>query len=404
MWARAVVAPIGDNPCRLLALLAQVGERPDGWQERVWKYPQCTFVSARVTSRRLAQWCTEGPQIFEFGPVRTTIEFGENKQYTQIHVPSLAQYSEVQLDWPSFRHTPSLADTSHVNPPQDYLVGTGATPSFPAFGGAFNAFFYDQYSISGVSNSPPLGVNVNVVDNRARIRRVRVRPASIEIWLGGSGLSETMLELNSAGYRTVVNVEKPRVVIPLPDGLPSDAWIWLKSGTEWLDFRPLSQWGGVVSPDIEIELPRDPVAELSELVTRGEGQFLEYKEKLPDTVGEKRNVLKTVVAFANGAGGMFVFGIEDETKAVKGIPGKASVERHRLSDMVRDLVSPSPRVSIEAGVIDGRHLLVLKVPAGAGTIHALMLDRNKPEFYVRRDGTTFYARPDELDATASRIA
>jgi hypothetical protein len=69
--------------------------------------------------------------------------------------------------------------------------------------------------------------------------------------------------------------------------------------------------------------------------------------------------------------------------------------------MVRDFISPSPDVSIEAGDIDGRHLLVLRVQPSPGTVHALVLDRNKPEYYVRRDGTTFYARPDELEAIAT---
>jgi len=395
-----VLAPAGESPARLLALQALVGPRPDGWQDRLWEYEQCTFVSGRVTTRRLAQWFNGGEQPFALGTVRATIEFTENTGYTKIHVPSLARYSSVQLDWPSFRHTPGLADQSHFNAPQNYLVGAGSTPSFPMFGGAFNAFFYDDYAISGVANSPQLNVSINVVDSRARVRRVRVKPASIDVWLGGSKIRGALLELNGVEYRTVVEVEKPRIVIPLPDGLPSDAWVWLKSGSEWLDFRPLNQWGGTLSPDVEIELPRDPAAELSYLATIGEGQFLEYKEKLPDTNDQKRKVFKTAVAFANGAGGTLVFGIEDETKAIKGLPGSVSVERRRLTDMVRDLISPSPRVSIDAGDVDGRHLLLLRVHPSPGTVYGLMLDRNKPEYYVRRDGTTFYAQPSEMEAIA----
>lgn len=395
-WIRVLVAPVGDEPAKPLALQARVGPKPEAWAEQAWCYEQCTFASGQVTSRRLAQWLKGGAQTLSLGPVRTKIAFPDNAQYTCIHVPSLAQYNNVQLPWPSFVHTPGLVNGGHVNPPQGYLVGSGATPSFPAFGGAFNAFFYDQYGISGVGNPQFNVASIHVVDNRARIRRVRVRAASIDVSLGGTALRDTVIELNGAEYRTVVKVEKPRVLIPLPDGLPSDAWIWLKAGTQWLDFRPLNQWGGVVSPDIEIELPRDPAAELSLLATRGEGPFLEYKEKLPDTRDEKRNVFKTVVAFANGAGGSIVFGIEDETKLIRGLPGKLPVERRRLTDLVRDLVSPSPRVSVEAANIDGRHLLVLHVQPGDGTIYALIVDGNKPEYYVRRDGTTFYARPDEL--------
>jgi Putative DNA-binding domain len=402
-WVHAVVAPVNDDPARLLALQARVGPKPEGWQERTWNYEQCTFASGQVTSRRLAQWLKGGAQTLSLGTVRTTIEFPENAPYTCIHVPSLARYGNVQLPWPSFVHVPGFVNPGHINYPQEYLVGGDATPSFPAFGGAFNAFFYDQYVISGVGNPHINTASIHVVDSRARIRRVRVRPASIDLWLGGSALRDTVVELSGAEYRTTAKVEKPRILIPLPDGLPSDAWIWLKSGREWLDFRPLNEWGGVVSPDVEMELPRDPAAELSQLATRGEGPYLEYKERVPSTKHEKRSVFKTVVAFANGAGGTVVFGIEDDTKLIKGLLGKPSVERRRLTDLVRDLVTPSPRVSLEAGSIDGRNLLVLHVQPGGGTIHALTIDSNKPEYYVRRDGTTFYAKPEELRAIAAAV-
>jgi hypothetical protein len=199
-----------------------------------------------------------------------------------------------------------------------------------------------------------------------------------------------------------LEVDGNRVSIPLPGGLPSDAWLWLKSGSAWLDFRPLSHWGGALSPDIEIDFPPDPAVELGKLATQGEGAQLEYKEKLPDTRDEKRKVFKTVVAFANGGGGTLVFGIEDETKEIKGLDGKPSVERRRLTDLLRDLVSPAPHVRIEGGDLDGRHLLVVHVQPGGGAIHALVLDGNKPEYYVRRDGTTFYARPDEIEAIVAQ--
>jgi hypothetical protein len=45
---------------------------------------------------------------------------------------------------------------------------------------------------------------------------------------------------------------------------------------------------------------------------------------------------------------------------------------------------------------------VLEVLSGGGVLHSLTLDQNKPEYYVRRDGTTFYARPDELAAVVQR--
>jgi hypothetical protein len=402
-WIRAVVGPVVDEPWRLLALQAIVGPMPAGWCEQTWSYAQCTFVAQRVTGRCLASWCRGGKRKVKLGSIETVIDLpGADQQLQCGHVPSLQQWSQLSMDSPSHVYALHFADRSHINHPQGYFIGADDVPSFPAFAGAYNAFFYGKFVTSGVAN-PEFGVaSIHVIDARAHIRRVRVRPAAIDVWLGGRDLAAIRLELNGQEYRTVVEVDSKHIAVPLPDGLPTDAWLWLKTGSEWLDFRSLTQWGGYISPDVEVEVPRDPTAQLSRLATQGEGQHLEYKEKLPDGRDEKRTVFKTVVAFANGGGGVIVFGIHDKTREVVGLGGDMAAERERLTQFVRDLISPSPRVDIEEGRLDGRDVLVLHVQAGGGTIHALVLDGNKPEYFVRRDGTTFYARPRELEAIAAQ--
>ena len=401
VWVYAMVAPAQDG-ARLLALDGLLGPKPDGWREQLWEYEQCTFISAKVTGRQLAGWCTGGPQAMRLGPVQTTLDLREDSQHTVVHMPSLAQYANRELDWPAFLHTPSLTDAGHVNTPQGYLVGAGATPSFPDLGAAFRAFFYHQFAITGAGQPQLNAVHIWVIEHRARIRRVRVSATAVDVRLGGRNIQGTVLELNGAEFRATIPVEGTRAVIALPDGLPADAWIWLKSGREWIDFRALTVWGGRISRDVEHDIPRDRTAELSHLLSRGEGQSVEYKQKLPTHRNEARSVLKTVVAFANGVGGTIVFGIEDETHRVTGILGKVAIERQRLNDLVRDLVRPSPEVRIETANADGHELLLLQVVGGAGNIYALMLDANKPEYYVRREATTYYALPDELERIAAR--
>jgi hypothetical protein len=51
--------------------------------------------------------------------------------------------------------------------------------------------------------------NVHCVDTRARIRRVHVRAASVEVLLGGSSLARTFLELNGAESRAAVPSRRP---------------------------------------------------------------------------------------------------------------------------------------------------------------------------------------------------
>ena len=223
----------------------------------------------------------------------------------------------------------------------------------------------------------------------------------MEVLLGGSSLAGTFLELNGAESRAVVAVETSHVVLRLPHGLPGDAWLWLKRGSDWLDFRSLGRWGGHLSPDVEIEVPEDPVAELTGLAAQGEGANLEYKEKLPDTKPEKRTVFKTVVAFANGDGGTVLFGVRDDGE-IKGLDGNLAEQRRRLVDLIRSLITPALRVRVRQQELDGRGVLIAEVPPGGGTLHALVLDANKPEYYVRRDGTTYYATPDEVAAIVGR--
>jgi ATP-dependent DNA helicase RecG len=54
---------------------------------------------------------------------------------------------------------------------------------------------------------------------------------------------------------------------------------------------------------------------IEELLRRGEGKTLEFKRDL----SSPRNILKTLTAFANTAGGVLLIGVDDETRAVFGI-------------------------------------------------------------------------------------
>ncbi|MGH8994435.1 MAG: AlbA family DNA-binding domain-containing protein [Acidimicrobiales bacterium] len=402
-WISAVIGQPVDGVAPLLHALIVVGPRPEGWTERTWTYSECSFTSVAESTAKLASVLDpERDAGLKAGSVSVGLEL-MNGNFNWLRKPSLALYDELTLPWPSVAYPISMANQGSIHPPSGYLVGQDDAPSFPTFGAAYNAFYHHNFAVSG-TNNPQLGqVSIRLVDARARIGRVRVRPASLEVWVGGRAVQDTRLELNGAEYRTAVDLTRAgRVTFPLPVGLPSDAWLWLKHGTEWRDFRALS-WEGSRIRNVETELPRDPIAELSLLATQGEGPHLEYKEKLPDSRDEKRHVFKTVVAFANGDGGTMLFGIGDGGE-LRGVGDKLPEGRRRLNDLLRDLVDPSPSVRIEAHRLDGRNVLVLEVLSGGGVLHALTLDRNRPEYYVRRDGTTFFARPNEVAAVVQRAS
>jgi hypothetical protein len=226
------------------------------------------------------------------------------------------------------------------------LIGPGA-PSFATFGVAFNAFFYENYVLTG-SNNPMLGaMNVRVLDRRGRISSIAIQPTHLEVDVDGSGLIGSCVELMATSDRAVIPVTGPgRVDVPLPNGLPSDAWVWLRSNQDWLDFRSLGGWAAYRSPDVRDERPTEPSADLEAMIAQGENQHVEFKQQLPDnSAGSRRTVFKTVTAFANGGGGSILFGVSDNGEVV-GVAEGRSDPTDRFFNMLRTSTSPRLRAML----------------------------------------------------------
>lgn len=109
-------------------------------------------------------------------------------------------------------------------------------------------------------------------------------------------------------------------------------------------------------------------AEIKKLLKQPEGRTLEFKRDLSSLTP----VLRTLVAFANTAGGTMVIGVEDD-KAVRGLEdGKGDEER--LANAVSEGISPTLLPDIEIVRIGSKELLVVKVARWPGP------------FFVRREG------------------
>jgi hypothetical protein len=78
--------------------------------------------------------------------------------------------------------------------------------------------------------------------------------------------------------------------------------------------------------------------DLVDLLQRPEGRTLEFKRELSGPDG----VLKSVVAFANTAGGTLILGVEDRTGHVRGVAEPLDLEE-RLANLISDHVAPSRR-------------------------------------------------------------
>jgi predicted HTH transcriptional regulator len=73
------------------------------------------------------------------------------------------------------------------------------------------------------------------------------------------------------------------------------------------------------------------------LLTLNEGKTLDFKRDLSSPKG----LLKTLVAFANTAGGKLIIGVEDKTRQVVGVDFPLDDEE-RLCRLIADSISPRP--------------------------------------------------------------
>jgi predicted HTH transcriptional regulator len=98
----------------------------------------------------------------------------------------------------------------------------------------------------------------------------------------------------------------------------------------------------------------------AELITTPEGKTLEFKQ---DTSSSK-NLMKTLVAFANSAGGTIVIGVEDRTRTVLGVDNPLD-EEERLCNLIADSIEPRLVPNVELLALGDKTLLAVKVyPSG----------------------------------------
>ena len=120
-----------------------------------------------------------------------------------------------------------------------------------------------------------------------------------------------------------------------------------------------------------------------ELLKADEGKTLEFKRDL----SSPRNFLKTLVAFANTAGGRIIIGVADKTRESVGIDNPLD-EEERLCNLIADTISPRLVPNIEMTTVDGKTLLVVEVFLSNSRPHYLRAEGPETGVYVRLGSTT----------------
>jgi hypothetical protein len=381
----------GSEPEDLRYAEVFIGATPFGWFPEVWRYESNSFVAQRVSGAIAADLVAGQPVTIadvELGPSDVPAEVS-----TERH-PSQVLYGLHQLTRPVVRTEIGMANRQRYGRDFDVLVGSSPSPSFVSYNDAFASFFRVQ-RMYGTYSAPADQIIVSEVDTRGWIERVELSPSLMTVTVDGSECDGVRIELNSALLVQEQTLDGPTSYpFVLPEDIAAGAALILSRDGEWWDLRTFS--GAIANSQDPSIVWSNPAQELDALIYGGEGRHLELKQELPDSTREsKRTVLKTVVAFANDAGGTVLFGIDNNHHPV-GLDETRETEdeiKQRLTNLVRSTIDPAPPFDIKSYRPDGRLVLALEV-VSSGKVHALF--PATPEFYVRRSGSTFRATRDEV--------
>jgi len=120
-----------------------------------------------------------------------------------------------------------------------------------------------------------------------------------------------------------------------------------------------------------------------------ERKVIEYKRALPSANDAgRKEFLADVSSFANSAGGLLLYGIEEDNGAPTGIPGvdieDPDAEQLRWDQITRAGIAPRlPRIDLRAlPLASGRYVLAIKVPRSWAAPHMVTF-KNASRFYAR---------------------
>ncbi len=117
---------------------------------------------------------------------------------------------------------------------------------------------------------------------------------------------------------------------------------------------------------------------IAKLLKADEGKTLEFKQDL----SSPKNLLKTLVAFANTAGGKVVIGVTDTTRELVGVDNPLD-EEERLCNLIADSISPRLVPNVEMTTVEGKTLLVIEVFLSNSRPHYLRSVGPETGVYVR---------------------
>jgi ATP-dependent DNA helicase RecG len=136
-----------------------------------------------------------------------------------------------------------------------------------------------------------------------------------------------------------------------------------------------------------------------EILNQPEGRKIEFKSTLPS----HSDLNKTIVAFANDAGGELYIGINDNPRKVLGIKENDLISmEEQISSSIHDNCSPIILPEIMFLTVEGKHILVIKIHKGSNPPYHLKSKGIQKGTYIRVGSSNRLANKDIIEELERR--
>ena len=133
---------------------------------------------------------------------------------------------------------------------------------------------------------------------------------------------------------------------------------------------------------------------IEEIIKQPEGRRLEFKEALPSN----SDLCKTIVAFANDAGGELFIGIKNQPRDVIGVPEEQLLKiEEKISNIIHDNCYPLILPEIFFVNYEGKHLVVVKVFKGSNPPYYLKNKGREEGTYIRAGSNNRLADKEAIE-------
>jgi ATP-dependent DNA helicase RecG len=126
-------------------------------------------------------------------------------------------------------------------------------------------------------------------------------------------------------------------------------------------------------------------------LSQPESRKLEFKRGLPG----KSDLLRTIVAFANGAGGELVFGVSDKNREIVGVDDPLALEE-KVANVIHDGIQPFISPYISSLSVEGRTVLIVKILPGTNKPYFRKAEGAEKGVYIRLDSTNRRANAEMI--------